>query len=175
MYVSSANPPGKNRRNLRRQRIAPADSFRAAADPAIGTPKLHSACRYDRAMKWVDIQHLHSHAASELAASAERVDPARWLAPRAEGKWSPAETLEHLCLAYDVLLREIGGGPGMQVRTRWWQRILLRFTMVPKLLRGGAFPAGARSPRETRPTVTNPDQKSAIAGFRDRAARLDFA
>ena len=45
--------------------------------------------------------------------------------------------------------------------------------MVPKILRGGAFPAGARAPRETRPAAANPDKAAAIAAFRSRAAQFD--
>jgi hypothetical protein len=124
-------------------------------------------------MRWPEIRQIHLDAAAELVASAERIPAERWTLPRAEGKWSPAEIVEHLTLAYDIILRELGGGPGMMVRTKLWQRIMLRFTLIPKLLRGEGFPAGARAPRETRPQSANPDQKSAVAGFRDRAARLD--
>ena len=124
-------------------------------------------------MQWPEIRQIHLDAAAELVASAERIPAERWMLPRAEGKWSPAEVVEHLTLAYDIILRELGGGPGMMVRTKLWQRIMLRFTLIPKLLRGEGFPAGARAPRETRPQSANPDQKAAVAGFRDRAARLD--
>jgi hypothetical protein len=121
-------------------------------------------------MKWVEIEELHARAAAEFAAAAEKVPAERWLLPRAEGKWSPAEIVEHLTLAYEVLLRELDGGPGMKLRTSWWQRIVLRFTMVPKILRGDGFPEGARSPRETRPPSANPDQRAAVEKFRSQAA-----
>jgi len=124
-------------------------------------------------MRWPEIRQIHLDAAAEVAASAERIQTEQWMLPRAEGKWSPAEIVEHLTLAYDVFLRQLEGGPGMMVRTKLWQRIMLRFTLIPKLLRGEGFPAGARAPRETRPQSANPDQKAAVAGFRDRAARLD--
>lgn len=126
-------------------------------------------------MKWKAVQQLHEEAVESLAASAERIPAPRWLLPRSEGKWSPAETVEHLNLAYDVLLREIAGGEGMQIRTKLWQRILLRMTLVPKLLRGVPFPAGARAPRETRPVLITTDQAAAIDRFRDRAARFQAA
>ena len=118
-------------------------------------------------MKWPEVKELHTRAAAELIAVAERVPAERWLVPRADGKWSPAEVLEHLTLAYEVILRELEGGGGMQIRTKWWQRILLRFTMVPKILRGEGFPSGARAPRETRPSSPALDQHAAIARFRD--------
>lgn len=121
-------------------------------------------------MKWVEIEELHARAAAEFAAAAERVPSERWLLPRAEGKWSPAEIVEHLTLAYEVLMREMDGGPPMRIKTKLWQRILLRMTMVPRILRGEGFPEGARSPRETRPPSGNPDQRAAVEKFRNTAA-----
>ena len=124
-------------------------------------------------MKWPEAKELHTRAAAELIAAAERVPAERWLVPRADGKWSPAEVVEHLTLAYEVILRELEGGGGMQIRTKWWQRILLRFTMVPKILRGEGFPSGARAPRETRPSPPTLDQHAAIARFRDLGALVE--
>ena len=115
-----------------------------------------------------------SDAATNLSASAERIPPDAWIAPIGDGKWSPAEILEHLNLTFDVLLRELNGGVGMAVMTKAWQRILLKLMIVPRLLRGGAFPRGARAPRELRPRVTCA-QSEAIAGFRERAAQLAAA
>lgn len=126
-------------------------------------------------MKWDEIAALHDRAAAEVMSAAERVPADRWLTPRAEGKWTPAEVVEHLNLVYDVVLRELDGGAGMQIRTKWWQRILLRFTVVPKILRGDGFPAGARAPKETRPALSTTDQREAIARFRERAARFASA
>lgn len=124
-------------------------------------------------MKWEAVRKLHSDAAAAVAAAAERIPPEKWMAPRGAGKWSPAQVLEHLSLSYDVLNRELTGGPGMQIRTKLWQRVFLRFTMLPKLMRGGGFPEGARAPREVREPVGNPDQRAAIASFRERAAKFE--
>ncbi len=126
-------------------------------------------------MNWAEAQQLHSRAASDAVAMAEQIPTNKWLVPRADGKWSPAEIVEHLTLAYEVLLGELAGGPGMQIRTRLWQRLMLRLTILPKLMRGAPFPAGVRAPRETRPAITSPDQAQAIARLRDRAARFDAA
>ena len=126
-------------------------------------------------MKWPDLQQVHSQAAADVVSTAGRVPAEKWLVSRAEGKWSPAEIVEHLSLAYDVLLRELAGGAGMAIRTSLWQRIVLRLTIMPKLLRGEPFPQGTRSPREIRPATASPDQAAAIASLRDRAARFDAA
>ena len=126
-------------------------------------------------MKRAEAERLHADAVSRLVSTASGVPESRWRAPRSEGKWSPAETVEHLTIAYDVLLRELAGGGGMAIRTKLWQRILLRFTLVPKILRGGAFPKSARAPRETRPQMPEHGQAEAIARFQERAARFNDA
>lgn len=117
---------------------------------------------------------LHGSAVDALVAKAEGVPEAEWFVPTSEGKWSPAEVLAHLVSTYDTLLRELAGGPGMAIRTKLWQRWLLRLTVVPRLLAGGAFPKGAVAPRETRPGgVLN--REESITLFRRRAAELDEA
>jgi len=126
-------------------------------------------------VRWDEIAALHDAAAKNLATAAEAVSSDRWLTPRAEGKWSPAEVVEHLNTVYDVVLRELDGGAGMKIRTPWYARIVLRLTIVPKILRGRGFPAGAPAPKETRPVLSITDQRELISRFRDRAARFAAA
>jgi hypothetical protein len=123
-------------------------------------------------MNWQDILTTHASAADRLAETAGRIPNERWLMPAQEGKWSPGHVLEHLNLVYDTLDRELAGGQGMALLTKWWQRVVLRWTMVPRILRGGWFPAGARAPREIRPAQPAADQTAAIAAFRERSQRF---
>lgn len=126
-------------------------------------------------MNWKRVLDTHAAAAAQLAETAERIPQERWLSPRGEGKWSPGHLLEHLTLTYDTLTRDLEGGLGMTVQTKLWQRLLFRFTIVPKILRGGWFPNGARAPREIRPAQPAADKDAAIAAFRERAKRFDLA
>ena len=126
-------------------------------------------------MNWPDVKQFHSEVAVELVSAAQRVRPDKWLVPRGEGKWSPAQVVEHLNLAYDVLLRELAGGEGMKVRTKFLRRTLLRWTIMPRLMRGAPFPPGVPAPREVRDPVANADQNAAIESFAARAARLETA
>ena len=126
-------------------------------------------------MKWIAIQQLHAEAAERLVVAAERVDPQKWLVPRAEGKWTPAQVVEHLTRVYDVLTNEIEGGPGMKIRVKFWQRMFLRVTVLGRILKGGWFPEGATAPFETRPGSVTSDQREAISGFRARAAQFAAA
>jgi hypothetical protein len=124
---------------------------------------------------WSDALRLHESAAGEYASAAEALSPEMWATARGEGKWSPAQVTDHLILAYQALQRELSGGPGMALRTTAWQRVLLRLLLVPRLLRGAAFPRGARAPREIRPSEVTQDQRALIARFRDHAERFQAA
>ncbi|HEY3056149.1 MAG TPA: DinB family protein [Thermoanaerobaculia bacterium] len=126
-------------------------------------------------MKEPDVRQMHSTASAEFATAAANVRAQDWLVPRSDEKWSPAQIVEHVTLAYDVLLRELAGGAGMQVRTKLWQRMWLRMTVMRKLLRDGVFPEGAPAPREVRPGTPPIDQAAAIERFRERAARFESA
>lgn len=126
-------------------------------------------------MNWTSVCEIHDRAAQRLASTADAVPGDRWTVPRADGKWSPAQLVEHLSLVYDVVTREIEGGAGMKIRTKFWMRVFLRATMLGRILRGGFFPAGAPAPPETRPGAVVSDQRTAVAGFRERAARFAAA
>lgn len=126
-------------------------------------------------MKWEDVRKLHREAAASIATTVEQIPSDVWVRPRAEGKWSPADTLTHLLLTFDTLQRELEGGKGMNIITKLWQRVLLRLFLVPKLLRGGAFPKNARAPRELRPQTPALTQAEAAAKFRARAAEFEAA
>jgi hypothetical protein len=123
-------------------------------------------------MKWEQVLDIHTRAVAALTETAEKIPPDRWLTPLAEGKWTPGHILEHLNLTYDTLQRELDGGRGMAVVTKLWQRMMLRVAVLPKLLRSGAFPAGARAPREIRPVQAASDKSAAVAAFRERATRF---
>lgn len=123
-------------------------------------------------MDWESNFRFHEQAIAEFAAVAERVPAGEWRVPLAEGKWSPAEVVEHVGLAYAVLHGELEGGPGMKMRTKWWQRLVMRPTILRRILRGGGFPPNVPAPREIRPVAPETDPATAIAAFRERAARF---
>jgi hypothetical protein len=118
---------------------------------------------------------LHEGAVAQFAEAARAVARrgAVWDSPRAEGKWSPAQITLHIIMAFDAVAGELDGGPGMQLRTRPWMHIILRHTVVRRMLRGGRLPTGARAPRETRPPVPTEDAETLIARFEDAAASLN--
>jgi hypothetical protein len=123
----------------------------------------------DSAEKWRTAVRLHSEALAAVTRAAESLPGDAWRQPVREGKWTPAEVVEHLTLAYDALLKELSGGPGMKYRPNAAIRLVLRYTVLPRILRGEPFPR-ARAPRETRPADTPFSQSEAVQRLRDRAA-----
>ena len=115
---------------------------------------------------------IHTKAVDRLVAAVNAVPIDRWGAPYREGNWSPGEISAHLVAVWDVVLAELGGSPGMAIRTRWWQRAILRVTIVPRILAGGAFPK-AKAPRETRPSQPISDPSQAETAIRERAADFE--
>lgn len=99
----------------------------------------------------MDPRHVeHRLAVREFVESARALDPETWQRSL-NGKWSPAQIAEHLSLTYAALLQEMAGGSAVRVRTPAWQRLLLRWTILPGLLKHGRIPRGARAVREVRP------------------------
>lgn len=121
---------------------------------------------------WKAALSLHAEAVNDLARSAGELAPDLWAAPLGPGRWTPAQVVVHLTLSYEALLHELGGGEPMRMRTRAWQRAILRFTLRPRILAGSFFPHGIRSPREVRPPDEAPERAAAVARFRERAGAL---
>lgn len=133
-----------------------------------------SASRTD---PWSHALAVQQQAVTDFAETAEAVPEEVWTCPLAPGKWTPAQICDHLKITFDVLLDDLAGGPGMRVLPKRWQLPLLRWTMLPKLLKGGAFPR-VRAPREIRPTDESDGEiprDEAVASFRERAGRFEEA
>lgn len=102
---------------------------------------------------WDAAAREHRAALAAYVARAGRLTSERWRVPRAPGKWSPAEISEHLALSYEAGLRELRGGPPLAIRTNFWERLVLRRFVMPKLLAGGALTRPVKAPREIRHPV----------------------
>jgi DinB superfamily len=112
---------------------------------------------------WTRLISAHRGAVARFADAVRRLPPDRWTQPIAPGKWSPAELTGHLAEAYQVLAVELSGGPGMRLLGPPLQRLILRYTLLPRILRSGRFPARARAPAETRPRRLEDGPEAGIA------------
>jgi hypothetical protein len=104
----------------------------------------------------------HSAAVEEFIVAAARCPAHAWMRPIVPGKWTPAELTSHVAEAYRVLRAELAGAPGMRILGSPVQRLVLRHTMLPRLLAGRPFPSGVRAPRETRPREIVQDPSAAL-------------
>ena len=123
-------------------------------------------------MEWNHAVAMHDRAVTEYARDAGRVQS--WMQPLAPGKWSAAETTTHLILAFEAVLREVAGDAPMQLRGTRARLFMLRSIIMPRIIRGGAFPRAA-APRETRPVHVSADAAAAIARFRSLGAQVTAA
>jgi hypothetical protein len=102
---------------------------------------------------WNSLTADHRAALDQFVATARQLPTNSWTRPLGHGKWSPAEISSHLIASYRIMRSELAGGQGMALRLQPLRRWILRHRMLPRILKGGTFPAGARAPRETRPTT----------------------
>jgi hypothetical protein len=111
---------------------------------------------------WEALAADHTAAIEQFVLTVRQLAPNSWSRPLAPGKWTPAEVTSHLAESYRILRAELAGGPGMALRLSRFRRWVLRHTILPRILRGGIFPAGARAPRETRPREVIEDAATAL-------------
>jgi hypothetical protein len=121
---------------------------------------------------WTSLLADHARAVEEYRAAAETISLSAWREPPAPGKWNPAEITSHVMESYRVVCAELAGAEGMRVLGSRLQRLILRHTVLPRLLAGKPFPAGVRAPREIRPRETIEDPGVALEELVNLAERF---
>jgi uncharacterized damage-inducible protein DinB len=111
---------------------------------------------------WQQAVSSHREAVRAFIEAAEHLDPSHWLAPRAQGGWSPAQIAEHLRLSYETLRSELRAEGGFKLRTGWLTRRVIRVAILPRIFRTGRLPGKARAPREIRPASVVGDRGKAL-------------
>jgi len=89
---------------------------------------------------------------------AKALSALQWETPRAPGKWTPAQETAHLALAYGAFAAAMRGGPPLKLRLPEARALELQRTVLPRILEGQGFPAGAKAPAESRPPDRPGDQ-----------------
>ena len=118
-------------------------------------------------------------AINDLIAAAERCGAA-WTAPRAPGKWSPSQVVEHVAMALEESANEISGAPSKFPTFPGLVRPVVRMLFFNRVLKKGAFPnakanealdpaRGPATPAEARVRL-----EAALASF-DRECRTRAA
>jgi hypothetical protein len=117
----------------------------------------------------------HRHAVDEFFSRAAQVTSARWDVPRAEGKWSPAQEVKHVILAYEAFTRDLRGGEPMRLVGTRMKRRLWRAVGLTSILWLKKLPRGARAPRESRPPDGAMEQSGLLAELRARTDEFEAA
>jgi hypothetical protein len=121
---------------------------------------------------WAKGVRAHQEAVLRFTAAADRLDDVAWHARSAVDKWCPGQVAEHVSLTYAQLLAELRGTGGMRQRLPWWKAALLRWRVLPRLLREGLFPK-ARAPREIRPPDSPRPKAAVLQAIREDTARFE--
>lgn len=86
-----------------------------------------------------------NRAAAEALCAAADEARAAWDVPRAPGKWSPAQVVEHVARALEQSARELRGEPALFPKFPGPLRPVMRGLFFNWILRRGSFPRGTRT------------------------------
>src|SRR5258708_16118551 len=119
--------------------------------------------------QWQTAVAEHEAAIEACIAAARRVDDDDWTLSRSEGKWSPAQQLEHVGLSYQMVYDALNGRPP-RARLGPMKQFLLRTFVLPKILMTDKFRAGVPAPGELRPLSPNQARSALEELLRTRSA-----
>ena len=117
------------------------------------TPRRTPGDREPLSRSWQRALAEHDAAVAAFDDAASAIAEEQWQVPRAPGKWSPAEEVLHVVLAYEVGLRGVRTGAGMRARVSPSHARLLRWLILPVVVNTSWFPR-AKAPVEVRPVHT---------------------
>ncbi|MEX2285150.1 MAG: DinB family protein [Gemmatimonadota bacterium] len=100
-------------------------------------------------------------AVEDLLVAAEKAEQ-QWATPRAPGKWSPSQIVEHVARSFDESANEIAGVPSKFPSFPAFVRPLVRALFFNRVLRNQAFPR-ARTTKAMNP-ASGPATPSAGRG-----------
>jgi hypothetical protein len=108
----------------------------------------------------------------ELIAAADRSGPS-WTTPRAPGKWSPSQVVEHVARTFDESAKLISGAPSTLPTLPFFLRPVVRTLVFNRVVRNGTFPKA-----KTNKALNPPSGPSTAADARMRlesaVARFDL-
>jgi len=107
----------------------------------------------------------------DLVAAAER-SAATWTTPRAPGKWSPSQVVEHVARGLDEAANTFSGAPSIPMPPAFL-RPLLRLIFFNRILRKGAFPKGFKAHKAMNPTSGPATPAQARVRLEGALARFD--
>lgn len=115
----------------------------------------------------------HRRALDSVLRTASNVPADAWNHAPAEGKWSPAQVVEHLRMTYTTIRAELGGREGFRIRLSWLQLKLVRWRFLAAITREGRFPPGTPAVREVRPGPGPYDREQLLAQLRSEGEAFE--
>jgi DinB family protein len=116
---------------------------------------------------------MHATAIQEMVDRATPVAASQWNTPRGDGKWTPAQEVRHVTLGIEAFIRDLRGQGKLRTKGKWWQRIMWRWTVLPRILKTGQLVRGVRAPREVRPPDEPGDRDSLLGELMLRAREFE--
>ncbi len=107
----------------------------------------------------------------DLVAAAER-SAATWTTPRAPGKWSPSQVVEHVLRGLDEGANVVSGAPKLGMPPAFL-RPLLRLLFFNRILKKGVFPKGFKAHKAMNPTSGPATPAEARVRLEGALARFD--
>ena len=106
----------------------------------------------------------------DLAAAAER-SAATWTTPRAPGKWSPSQVVEHVVRGLEEAANVVSGTPSIPMPPAFL-RLLARLFFY-RILKKGAFPNGFKAHKAMNPASGPATPAEARVRLEGALARFD--
>ena len=118
-----------------------------------------------------DVLAANRAAVSDLVAAADR-SAATWTAPRAPGKWSPSQVVEHVTRGFEEAANVVSGAPSIPMPPAFL-RPLLRLFFFNRFLKKDAFPKGFKAHKAMNPASGPATPAEARVRLEGALARFD--
>ena len=115
-----------------------------------------------------DVLAANRAAVSDLVAAAERSAPT-WTTPRAPGKWSPSQVVEHVARGLDEGANIVAGAPSLPMPPAFLRLVARLFFY--RILKKDAFPTGFKAHKAMNPVsgpATPTEARARLEGAFDR-------
>ncbi len=94
-------------------------------------------------------------ATERFLATARSVPKEKWAVPVADGKWSPAQIVDHIAVTTEVALKAINGDPSMGSIPKFLRWLPRKLGFDPTI-KNGRFPEKQRGPAIFAPSTGHP-------------------
>jgi hypothetical protein len=118
-----------------------------------------------------DVLAANRAAVLDLVAASER-SAATWTTPRAPGKWSPSQVVEHVARGLEEGANVVSGAPSIPMPPAFL-RPLLRLFFFNRILKKDAFPKGFKAHKAMNPTSGPATPAEARVRLEGALARFD--